>query len=305
MMQIKMKLCTIVFAVLLSQCGSGGAEAVKSASLTSSDKSTAEKNNGAFQYNLSSPAGTWTLPNELLEISGNAYLDDNRLLVIEDTHPLLYVVRLDKTGVVEKTIPFAKEEGKKFDIEDVAVQGNTAYALWSHGTIFKIENWNTKPVTTTWETDLDKKNNTEGLCIDPKTGNLLVACKNKNDLEDAKKSTRVIYAFDVQKGSLNTEPFLSIKKEDFENVADEKFDFFPSAVAVHPVTGNIYVLSTRGTKGLAQYSRDGKIVGFQEIDKDLMPQPEGICFAPKGVMYISTEGKGSEPGKILKFEAGK
>ncbi|HET7898550.1 MAG TPA: hypothetical protein VFL47_12780, partial [Flavisolibacter sp.] len=76
---------------------------------------------------------------------------------------------------------------------------------------------------------------------------------------------------------------------------------YPSAVAVHPVSGDIYVLSTRKTKGLAQYSRDGKILGFQEIDKDLMPQPEGLCFSPNGEMYISTEGKGGEPGKILKF----
>lgn len=303
-MQMKKILALVVAATALTQCDSGNADAVKSASSTKEKTSTASNSASATQYNLTSPTATWKLPKELVEISGNAYLDENRLLVIEDTHPLLYVVRLDKDGEIEKTIPFAEQEKKKFDIEDVAVQGTTAYALWSHGTIFKIENWNSKPVTTSWETKLDKKNNTEGLCVDPKTGNLLVACKNKNDQEDEKKSTRVIYAFNVQKGTMETQPFLSIRRKDFEAIADEKFDFYPSAVAVHPVTGNIFVLSTKDTKGLAQYSRDAKMIGFQEIDKDLMPQPEGLCFSPSGVMYISTEGKGGEPGKILKFEAG-
>ena len=88
-------------------------------------------------------------------------------------------------------------------------------------------------------------------------------------------------------------------------MTNEKFRFYPSAVAVHPVSGDIYVLSTKDTKGLAQYGRDEKLKSFQWIDKELMPQPEGLCFSPEGSLYISTEGRHDQPAKILRFDTGR
>jgi uncharacterized protein YjiK len=304
-MQYKSFVLALLFAAAFTDCGSGKeepkTESAKSLSATSTDKNT----RAAFPFDLSKPAATWTLPDELLEISGNAWIDDNHLLVIEDMNPLLYVLRLDKNATIEKKIPFAKDKGKKFDIEDVALQGTTAYALWSHGRVYKIENWQTKPAVTKLETDLDKSNNTEGLCFDPETKQLLIACKNDSGEKGEKKSTRSIYQMDPATGKMKSEPFLLIEKKDFKKVEDEKFDFYPSAVAVHPTTGDIFVLSTKDTKGLAQYSHDGTLKAFEWIDKDLMPQPEGLCFSPNGTLYISTEGKHGQPAKVLKFNAAK
>ena len=81
-----------------------------------------------------------------------------------------------------------------------------------------------------------------------------------------------------------------------------KIKFNPSAIAVHPETNDIYILSTRDTKCMAVFSRDGKLKSFQLIDEDLMPQPEGICFSPEGVLYISSEGKKGEPGNLFQFD---
>jgi uncharacterized protein YjiK len=39
----------------------------------------------------------------------------------------------------------------------------------------------------------------------------------------------------------------------------------------------------------------------QKLDKELLPQPEGICFSPDGIMFISSEGKGGK-GRILVFQ---
>jgi uncharacterized protein YjiK len=33
-----------------------------------------------------------------------------------------------------------------------------------------------------------------------------------------------------------------------------------------------------------------------------MPQPEGICFSPDGMLYISTEGKNGLPAFILELK---
>ena len=252
-------------------------------------------------YDLSAPSRTWQLPDSLKEVSGNAWVDSNHLLLIEDLHPQLYLVQLGKESLIEKTIPFLQEQDKKFDVEDLAVSGNTAYALWSHGVIYQINNWKTKPSIQQWETGLTKKNNTEGLCLDPVSHNLLIACKNKAGEDDVKKSTRAIYLFDIPHQKINETPFLLIAKKDFDKKGYPVPDFFPSAIAVHPQTHDVYILSTKETKAMAVYSYSGQLKSLQLISKDLMPQPEGICFSNAGNLYITTEGKHGEAAKVLEF----
>ena len=79
---------------------------------------------------------------------------------------------------LKKQVSFASDDKEKFDIEDVTYINNTVYALWSHGVIFKITDWQTKPVVEKIKTSLKKENNTEGLCYDPVTQKLLIACKD-------------------------------------------------------------------------------------------------------------------------------
>jgi uncharacterized protein YjiK len=191
------------------------------------------------------------------------------------------------------------------DIEDVALVKNTVYALWSHGVLYKIKDWQGEPDTKKLETPLSKENNTEGLCYDPVSHDLLIACKNESDVSDQKKSTRSVFEFDLKADSLISEPFMLIRKKDFKKVADEKLEFFPSAIAVHPITHDVYILSTRETKCMAVYGYKGELKSFQIIDKDLLLQPEGICFAPDGTLFISSEGKHGIPPILMQFDAKK
>jgi len=265
------------------------------------------KNNKAdFKYDLKNPNHSWKLPAPLVEVSGNTWIDENHLILIEDLHANLYYVKIDdKTATLEKTLPFADNDKEKFDIEDVTYIDNTVYALWSHGDLFKITDWQTKPVVEKIKTGLKKENNTEGLCYDPVTQKLLIACKDDPGIPDAKKSTKAVYEFDMAQEKLIKNPFLLINKKDFKKVTDEKLDFFPSAIAVHPVTHDLYLLSTRDNKCMAVFSHDGVLLSLQFIDKDLMPQPEGICFSPDGKLYISSEGKKGDPGNLFEFDATK
>src|SRR5205814_2369955 len=91
-----------------------------------------------------------------------------------------------------------------------------------------------------------------------------------------------------------TSTFKDSSDKKFEKFTNEKLLFFPSAIAVHPITHDIYILSTKDNKCMAQYSYNGELKSLQFFDKDLLPQPEGICFAPDGTMYISTEGRHGE-----------
>ncbi len=269
------------------------------------DTSVINKDDKQFFYELKNPVHTWKLPEQLVEVSGNTWIDNDHLILIEDLHPFLYLIKLDNDkAVLEKTIPFADADKDKFDIEDVTIVNDVVYTLWSHGTLFKIADWKNKPVVDKLKTFLKKENNTEGLCYDPVTKKLLLACKDESDLADEKKSTRAVYAFDMATSKLDERPFMLIHKKDFEKVADEKLEFNPSAIAVHPVTHDIYLLSTRDTKCMAIYTHDGTLKDFQFIDKDIMPQPEGICFSPDGKLYISSEGKNGEAGNLFEFDPG-
>ncbi len=267
-------------------------------------KQTSNNHVSVFNYDLKNPDHTWQLPAVLVEVSGNTWVDKDHLILIEDLRPNLYLVRIDdKSATLEKTIPFQSDEKDKFDIEDVTIVDNVVYALWSHGILFKITNWSSKPDIKEIPTFLSKENNTEGLCYDPVTKKLLIACKDASGLSDEKKSAKAVYQFDMGTQKLEEKPFLVIHKKDFETLAGDKLDFNPSAIAVHPVTHDIYLLSTRDNKCMAVFNRDGTLKAFQFIDKELMPQPEGICFSPEGKLYISSEGKKGEPGNLFEFNA--
>jgi uncharacterized protein YjiK len=259
-------------------------------------------NNPVIDYDVKHPVQKWQLPAELKEISGIVKLGNDSLLAIEDLHANLYFLQLKNSNVaVLATLPFAQTQKDKFDIEDVSMIGDTIYALWSHASIFKIWNWRSKLQSKELTTFLDKKNNTEGLAYDPVTGNLLVACKKESGDTDEKKSTRSVYEFDVKTGKLKTNPFLLIHRKDFEKFVADKVEFYPSGIAVHPITHDLYVISTRGNKCIACYTHSGQLKSFEYLDKDLLPQPEGICFDKDANLYISTEGKKGQAPFIYKF----
>ncbi|MEP6615287.1 MAG: SdiA-regulated domain-containing protein [Ginsengibacter sp.] len=307
---LKLKESIILMGLFAFSCTSNDANGKHSDTDTSknsgsqANETTSKK---SFKYDLDHPQKKWKLIPDLLEISGNTMVDENHLLVIEDLRPDLYLLRLDAdTAVVEKKVRFKDEKpGEKFDVEDVTLVNNTVYALWSHGAIFKINDWQGKPDVKEIKTFLKKENNTEGICYDPVTKNLLVTCKGASDVEDEKKSTRAVYEYDLSGDSLKSEPFMLIHKKDFKKASDEKVEFYPSAIAVHPITHDIYILGTKDSKGMAVFTHSGELISFNLIDKEVLPQPEGICFSPDGTLYISTEGKEGGAGYLCRYDFAK
>ena len=56
---------------------------------------------------------------------------------------------------------------------------------------------------------------------------------------------------------------------------------------------------------MAVFSHEGSLKNFQLIDRNILLQPEGMCFAPDGTLYISTEGKPGGSGFIYAFKMDK
>ena len=71
----------------------------------------------------------------------------------------------------------------------------------------------------------------------------------------------------------------------------------PSAIAIHPQTGDIYVTEATNPK-LLVLDRTGKLKSLKILNSEEFYKPEGISFSPEGKMFISNEGK-DDPGNIL------
>lgn len=237
-------------------------------------------------YHYNKPVDKWVLDKDLKEISGMQLLPNGDILAIEDNSTQLYTVKLEKgKGVIIDKWDFSTAVEKKTDIEDLVLLGNIVYALRSDGTLFYIADYNDHKQAEKIGTSLSGKNDVEGLAIDASTGNLLLACKG-DLLDKDEKGQKSIYSFNLSTGKLEKDPFLSIDKK----------KFYPSAIAIHPQTKEIYILSARGKPAISVFTYEGKHLYTEKLDRDLYPQPEGLCFAADGTMYISTEGdRGVEP----------
>lgn len=266
-------------------------------------------------YDFANPDVEFILPDNLDEISGLSLTkDQSQLIANNDEDGKLFIIN-KSTGEVEKEIDFYKEG----DYEGVEVVGESIFVVKSTGTIYEIKNFETEnQEVIKHKFFLTKENDVEGLAFDSKNNRLLLSCKGIGGIGDAFHMAKSIYAFDLDSRTMNEEPALKIEAKhchDYLGVCDvhdnleklksffaaeDRFNFSPSAIAIHPITGEIYIASSRG-KVLLILDAQGGILHIEKLNKKIHPQPEGMCFDADGTLYISNERKKEETAKIYKF----
>ena len=268
-------------------------------------------------YDLENPDARYKMPDYLEEISGLSYYGKGKLACIQDEKANIYVWNLEKEKVVKKY-----DFGKDADYEDIAVVDKTAYILRNNGNIYRVDDFKNKDrKVKTYNTPLKEKNNTEGLAYDPLSNSLLVACKGSPSIGEGNsyEGYKAIYKFDIEEEELITKPYFLVDLEHLDSYIDQsafarfsvriakklhmiesQTSFEPSGLAIHPIYGDIYIISSVG-KLLIVLNRKGKVLDVKELDPKEFRQPEGICFSPDGDMFISNEGQGGK-GYILEFK---
>ena len=239
-------------------------------------------------YDFENPTEKFELPNKLKEISGLSYYKNNQLVCMNDERGEIFIYDIQEKKIVEK-IPF----GKNGDYEGVEVVGDEVFVLKSDGKLkgFKIGE--------AFEREIDCSKpeviEYEGLGYDPKSKYLLLVAKERTKDVDEKK---MIYAYDLDKKILFKH--IAIPEEQVKDEANGK-DFKPSGIAVHPKTGQTFVIASSGKK-LLVLSEKGQKEALISLNPTIYQQPEGICFSPNGDLFISSEGKEGK-GYILRFGA--
>jgi uncharacterized protein YjiK len=270
----------------------------------------------AFPYDLNTVDSEFRLPLYLEEISGLAWYRKGKLACVQDEKANIYILRL------EEDIEISKHDfGKDGDYEDIATDGEKIYVLRNDGTIFRIKDLKEKEIKVKkYKTPLSVRNDTEGLAYDPLSGSLFIACKGSPSLdnENTYQGYRAVYRFDLDTKELNEKPHFLVDLNSLNSYRDQgmfnsfslklakklrfidsETSFQPSGIAIHPLYGDVYLISSVG-KLLIVMDRRGKILDIRELDPVQFRQPEGICFSPEGDLFISSEGQGGK-GYILQF----
>lgn len=247
-------------------------------------------------YDLTAPDENVTLPNQLKEISGLTYYKDDKLLCVQDEDAVVYVYDTKQKKVVHD-FGF----GGRGDFEGIEYVNGEVYVLESNGNLFRFEPpENTDAIETEvadkirrTKTDLPANTEVEGLGYEPKTKRLLIAVKKGG----GKSSDKAIYSFDL----LNRAVFkdMQLNDEQLKRAGIAPKTYKPSGIAVHPVTGEWYVLTSAG-KRLLITNRQAQILYSEPLDPNQFRQPEGICFAPNGDLFIASEGDGKK-GYLMRF----
>ncbi len=248
----------------------------------------------ALPYDLARPSLEIDLPAGLKEISGLAFAGPGLLACVQDERAAIYHLALP-AGEVAGEFEF----GKDGDFEGVEILSNTAWALENDGDLYEIRDYaRTDSSVEKHENALGKDNNVEGLGFDEGGQRLLLACKDDPGEDGQFQGTRSIYAFDLRTKALGAAPLYSIPIDEAAGGGQGR-SFHPSGVAVHPVTGEVYVIASKGNR-LVVLAPGGELNASVKLPEKDFRQPEGICFSPSGDLFISNEGDGGK-ATVLQF----
>ncbi len=231
-------------------------------------------------YDLSSPE-KFLMQEELDEISGILYAGDPaQMYTLNDEEGKIYSVDLTKKSRIK---PF--KFTKKGDFEDLCMDDQYMYALKSNGKVMRIS----FPFTDSFivrEFDYPEKGNEfESIVHDPGTKKTVIICKICSTFNNGRVNA---YSLDTSKGEFQYEAAYSPDTAAvMKLMGKQKIDVRPSAAAVHPKTGELYIVSSQDR--LLIIMKNGAVTASYKLSKKMFRQPEGLCFAPNGDMYISNE----------------
>lgn len=266
---------------------------------------------GDASYHFDQPDAQFVLPQVLEEISGLAFLDDGTLAAVQDEDGILYILDPTDGSIIDE-----RTFGSPGDYEALAVGAGYLFILESGGTLYRFDHWEGNTLDgTELALDLPGRCDAEGLRYDADDDRLLVSCKENSGPH--LKQEKAIFAFDTSGRPLSDRPVFALDRRAFtisvedhpvneavRSVLSERVDlsgFKPSDLAIHPITGEIFVLSSV-REAVLSMRRDGVVTAVWKLADALLDQPEGMDFQPNGDLFISSEAGDRKHGVLLRFD---
>lgn len=254
---------------------------------------------GPQGYNLSQPQ-KYSMPDVLQEISGIAFNkgDNSFVYAQQDEDGKLFKLPI---GTKDETKTKFAEKG---DYEDVSILNNWAILLKSNGNLYAFPLTETNNETTTKVKEsfgLVPKGEYEGMFADEETRQVYVLCKSCKEDKDTKFTSGYILAFQND-GVLKLKGSFKVDASQMDKLSGKKKGtFHPSALAMHPITKEWYILSSVN-KALVVLDSKWMVKSVYHLSANVFNQPEGIAFDKDANLYISNEGSETQVGNILRFD---
>lgn len=226
------------------------------------------------------------LPKKLREISGLALNENDRVFAHDDERGIIYEID-PQDGTFKKRFYFGHLV-RKADFEGLEWDGKRFYLVTSQGEIIALKEGRDKESVDyeVFETGLSRKYNIEGICFDPETASLLLACKDYpgSDYD----GFRAVYTVHIHEKRREPEPRFLIPRETINELLSTE-DFKPSGMARHPLTGTFFIISAQD-RSIIELSTKGEILGMSRLKKKWHRQPEGIAISSDYKILIADEG---------------
>lgn len=267
------------------------------------DIASLEKNNLYCKsaYKLTRPDKIYEMPEILTEISGIAVLDESNIFCIQDEIGVVFRYNLHKEEI-NKMYRFT-DVG---DFEDITIVDDKLNILRSDGTIFSIDYTNFSGASDSKILPLNCMD-IESLFYNKLNNKYLIACKDQ--LINENSSLR--YVFSIEKNSseqaeikliIDLNEINTFLKDCYPEIDAKVIQLNPSAISIHPITREIFILSA-SNRLLAIY-KNKQLKAIYPLAEELFYKPEGLSFTENGDMFISSEGnkKGYTVGQIHYFK---
>lgn len=257
--------------------------------------------------------GVLHLPKVLREVSGMVLADERTLACIQDEVGSLFFVDLRGERPVLEA-PF----GPPGDYEGLAKVGDDYWVLRSDGLLLQIVQGARGWAIQASHRLLLAHREYEGLCFDAPRRVLLILPKDLADEGQEARSQVGVQVFDLATGTFAPEPRLVLRRSVVQSQLEQFSVVLPPRVTskgkerpglkLHcselltvPGSDDLLILSAVDHL-LARIGPDGTVRGARQLDAELLPQPEGMCFLGDGKLLVGSEGrKGRAVARIVEL----
>lgn len=241
------------------------------------------------------------LPAQLREVSAIAVVDESTIACVQDEAGALFFI--DITG---QRPPRFEVFGPRGDYEGLARVGDDWWVLRSDGTLLRMVRRAGVLTVHSSIRLMGEYAEWESLCYDADLRLLLLMPKDRAGEGAGGRHRRPVFAVDPTTGIVRTEPHLVLDMRGFQDQAAQRGFALPvrttakgkerldlqlacSDLVVVPGSQELLVLSA-ADGALLRVDREGRLLGFLALDRQLMPQPEGLAMLRDGRLLVATEG---------------
>lgn len=246
-------------------------------------------------YDLLKPDSTYHLPDILREVSGIALSAKGTVLCVQDELGVVF-----EYDLISDAITSVLRFTDVGDFEDLTINGDVITVLRSDGKLFRLNSHTgllmdaqQHPLTSLNYEGLFHKG--DAIYIAAKEAPLTGPANARPIHRIRNNGTPELWR------SLDADEVSRMFAASYPEMAHHNVRFHPSAMAIHPISGELYILSA-SDQLLTIHSDKLRIV--IPLPAERFYKPEGLAFYPNGDLLISSEGdkKGLVPGSIMMFK---